>query len=138
MNACSKYALYFLTDGQGIANRLCRQLKKTMKKIKKLINEANSVSSDQPPLDQKMLLDVGGEFWKYLNHSSTHTDIPFPLRAEAVEDYLMLNRGKEEMDHTVLEMKSLVKFYNTQHEILKGELKAHIHISLYESNTLQE
>ena len=75
--------------------------------------------SSLAPIDPKQVLDLAGVFWQGLEERySSSSHIPFPIRAKAIEHYLLSVRASEEKEHCKLEMASVLKFHREQHGIL--------------------
>ncbi|XP_066264562.1 uncharacterized protein [Branchiostoma lanceolatum] len=118
-------------EGQTIASKLSDQLKTASSKLKKTIDDYNTVEWD--PTDPKFPLTV--EFREATDSSWQHyacldptvleePGLPRSLQRKAIDHLNLLQRATEEVEMVQQEMKNVFYHFQTQHELTENALTA--------------
>ena len=103
-------------DGQKIARRLSSGIDKETRRARKLLEDYNIVSShilpSLSPLNLQDVLSPDDIFWtQYI--PSTSCRLPFTMKKDITEAYLLMQRSKEEQQLLTVEMRNALDFWNS-------------------------
>ena len=105
----------FSIDGQKIAKRLSNGIDKETRRAGKLLEDYNTVSSHiQPsfsPLHLHDVLSPDSIFWTQ-DMPSTSCTLPFTVKKNIIEAYLLMQRSEEEQQLLTTEIRNAIDFWN--------------------------
>lgn len=111
-------------DGQKIAKKMSKQITKqtsTINNIVKKVNNARSViDSSSGPVDISDVLKPDGSFWK--SAKMYNESIPSDVKHEVIQNYLLLERSKEEITLLNCDVGNMVDYYHTQESIFTTKI----------------
>ncbi|XP_077868958.1 uncharacterized protein LOC144359893 [Saccoglossus kowalevskii] len=116
----SKERKYLLTlvkkyaDGQRVAIRLSKKIKKANQKLQSLVIKYNLVRGERDELTLEQVKDTESPLWNV----GSSEQVPAATKQELVTDYLKCQRAKEEVILCQEEMKRVVHFFHDQRRIL--------------------
>jgi len=112
--------MFLFSDGQAIAKRLQKTIKKTNNQIKRLVSLYNEKDVDisLPTSLTFEAVSKGQLFYQEDEHGVGSSSIPTALKKHAVDLHCLLTRGTEEQELLVKEMKNVSSVFQRQHEIL--------------------
>ncbi|PIK38037.1 hypothetical protein BSL78_25128 [Apostichopus japonicus] len=125
------------SDGQAIAQRVGKQIKKSSASIKGLIQTYNGIFRLDQPITFAQVADLSNNLYHYLDdaHSTDKQKIPMGVKRKAVCALNMLDRANEEENITTKEMKNTIEFIEVQASILHNLIS---NLELHQPRSLKE
>lgn len=107
--------LFFFSDGQKIAKKLCSSISKETKAAQRLLEEYNAaaseLSSSEPVLSLQDVLPLQSEFWRQNPSITSNSDVPWKTKEEIIQSYLTIKRCEEELKLLTSEMQATVQYW---------------------------
>ena len=113
------------TDGQKIAKKLCKGVSRESSKAKQVLEEYNAVSSQIESSFQSLsledVLSPTCSIWQNLSYDNS-SQIPFSIKQDIIEAYLLNKRSDEELLLLRTEMCNVIEFWQQREECIKNLL----------------
>ena len=109
--------LCFNADGQKIAKKLCCRITKDTKRIRILLEDYNAAAyelqSEEPTVSLADVLSLYSDFWTHDSHSNCTSaeDIPWKVKEEICQVFLMIQRSNEELVMLKADMLSTIAYW---------------------------
>ena len=107
----------FNADEQKIAKKLCCSIAKESKRIRILLEDYNAAAyelqSEESTVSLADVLSLGFDFWTHASHSncSSGEDIPWKVKEEICQVFLMIQRSDKELVMLKADMLSTVAYW---------------------------
>ena len=116
-----------IVDGQKIAKKLCSNIGKETKRCKNLLADYNvctmELCSGEPPALLSDVLMLSSNFWnKSQRPSSRIEQVPWKIKEEAVQAFLIFHRSKEDLELLEKEMICTVSYLLQRKKYITNKL----------------
>ena len=109
-------------DGQKIAKKLAISITKETKRTKQFLEEYNStlpqLNSSDCPVRLNEVLQLDSNFWTPSINVSSHPSIPWNVKKDIIQAFLMLQRSKEEMVLLQADMIATVSYWHKRRNLI--------------------
>ncbi|XP_071846686.1 uncharacterized protein [Apostichopus japonicus] len=112
------------SDGQAIAQRVAKQLKRSAGSLKSSIRGFNNKFASQQSVTFAQVADPSSDFYHLISSDvlSYNQEIPLVVRRKAIDALNLCDRGHEEEEIVRTEMKNTLHFYQREQSIIQAEI----------------
>lgn len=113
-------------DGQKIAKKLASSISKEMKKLRQFLEEYNAicceVHEEFSPVALSEVISISSDFWGPSSCLSDST-VPWKLKKDIIQAYLVMQRSEEEMDLLKLDMQATIYYWYNRFQCISRKIK---------------
>ena len=132
-----------IIDGHKIAKKLSIQITKQTKSVKKILKECNvaqsTINSTNELWDLSDVLLPSNSFWESSRMPLGDGTVPFNVKSEAIQSYLLLKRSEEEIKLLRQDLSNAIDYYERKQQLLSERVKQLLHkesLSIYHKGTI--
>ena len=118
---------HFYTDGQKIAKKLAVSISKEVKRVKHFLEDYNAscheLCEHYYPVPLSEVLSVGADFWAPSSSSMSDSTIPWRIKKDIMQAYLLMHRSNEEMKLLQADMHATVYYWHDKFQCISRKIR---------------